>query len=118
MKNNKNEVDDAMIELDNCSDKYCGNIITSSRMKEEEAKFLKNVLQKCRSNSIPNNETEHKLHRQKYDKCFTKYKKRSNYYKKLTQRKKCQDKKCSGYQTKIENIWKKLYPSKKIKKTL
>jgi hypothetical protein len=97
-------LDNLMKELDSCGDKYCGNIITSARMKEEGAKFLKTVTKKCRSNIIPKNEQEDRIRRQKYDKCFTKYKKRSTYYKKLTQRKRCEDAKCSNYQKQIQTM--------------
>ena len=98
------KLDNIMNNLDNCGDTYCGNIITSTAIKEEESKFLKNVTKKCRSKKIPKNENEYKIQNQKYDKCFTKYKKRSNYYKRLTQRKKCEDKHCSIYQKKIQKI--------------
>jgi hypothetical protein len=107
---NMNELDNAMNELDKCGDTYCGNIITSNLIKEEGTKFLKNVTKKCRSNTIPKNEKDYKIYQKKYNKCFTKYKKHSNYYKKLTKRKKCEDKKCSIYQKKI----KKILSSKKI----
>jgi hypothetical protein len=99
---NMNQLDNMVNELDNCGDKYCGNIITARTLKEEGIKFLKNVTKKCRTKTIPKNEKEDKIRRKKYDKCFTKYKKRSNYYKKLTQRNKCQDKKCSIYQKRIQ----------------
>lgn len=90
---NMNKIDNMVSDLDNCGDKYCGNIITSDQMKEEGIKFSKNVTQKCRrSKIIPNNEEEHKIQQKKYDNCFTKIKKRSKYAKKLTQRKKCEDK--------------------------
>lgn len=99
-----NKIDNIMNKLDKCGDKYCGNIITSTQIKEEEIKFLENVRKKCRSKTIPKNEKENKIQQQKYDKCFTKIKKRSKYPKKLTQRKKCEDKKCSIYQKKIQKI--------------
>lgn len=99
-----NKLDRAINDLNNCGDKYCGNIITSKLLKEEGLKFLKNVTKKCRSNSVPKNEKEDKILRKKYDKCYTKYKKRSNYYKKLTQRNKCLDKNCSVYKKKAEQI--------------
>jgi len=70
-------------------------------MKEEGLKFLKNVTKKCRSNTKPKNKKEFKLYHAKYDKCFTKHKKRSSYHKKLTRRKKC-----SIYQKKIKRILK------------
>jgi hypothetical protein len=101
---NMNKLDNMVNDLDKCGDKYCGNIITSRQIKKEEIKFLKNVTKKCRSNIIPKNKKEYDTDRQKYDKCFTKYKKHSNYYKKLTQRKKCEDKKCSIYQKKIQKM--------------
>lgn len=102
---NMNKIDNMVNDLDNCGDKYCGNIITSDQMKEEGIKFSKNVTQKCRrSKIIPNNEEEHKIQQKKYDNCFTKIKKRSKYAKKLTQRKKCEDKKCSIYQKNIQHF--------------
>jgi hypothetical protein len=101
---NTTEIDNVMNELENCGDTFCGNIITSTQMKNEDIKNLKNVSKKCRSKTIPKNEKDFKLQRQKYDTCFTKYKKTSNYYKKLTQRKKCEDKHCSIYQKKIKKI--------------
>ena len=110
MKSNKPVLDNItnlenlVKELDKCGDKYCGNIVTSKVLKDEEIKFLKNVTEKCRSNVIPKNEKEDKIRRRKYDKCYTKYKKRSNYYKKLTQRKKCEDKKCGAYQQKMQKL--------------
>ena len=99
-----NKLDNMMKELDNCGDKYCGNIVTSKQMKDEGLKFLNKVTKKCRSNIMPKNEKEDKIRRQKYDKCFTKYKKRSNYHKKLTQRKKCEDSNCNTYQKQIQKI--------------
>ena len=107
-----NKLNSTMNELDKCGDKYCGNSITSNLIKEEGDKFLKLVTKKCRSNTLPKNEKEYKLQQQKYDTCFTNYKKRSNYHKKLTQRKKCEDKKCSIYQKKIKKI---LSSTKKFK---
>ena len=109
-----NKLNSTMNELDKCGDKYCGNSITSNLIKEEGAKFLKLVTKKCRSNTLPKNEKEYKLQQQKYDTCFTNYKKRSNYHKKLTQRKKCEDKKCSIYKKKIQ----KILSSKKNKKNI
>ncbi len=101
---NMNKLEKAANDLDNCGDKYCGNIITSKLLKEEGLKFLKNVTKKCRSNRKPTNAKENKTLQKKYDKCFTKFKKRSNYYKKLTKRNKCVDKKCSVYIKKLEQI--------------
>ena len=98
------ELDNAMENLDKCGDEYCGNIMTSKQIKEEGLKFLEIVLKKCRTNTKPKNEKEFKINRAKYDKCFTKHKKRSGYYKKLTRRKKCEDKKCSIYQKKVQGI--------------
>jgi len=103
--NNMKELDNAMNELDKCGDIYCGNIITSNQIKEEGLKFLKNVTKKCRSSAIPKNKKDYKILQNKYDKCFTKYKNRSNYYKKLTQRKKCEDKTCSIYQKKLKKYF-------------
>ena len=102
---NMNKIDNMVNDLDNCGDKYCGNIITSHQIKEEGIQFSKNVTKKCRrSKTIPKNEEQHKIQQKKYDNCFTKIKKRSKYAKKLTQRKKCEDKKCSIYQKKIQNF--------------
>jgi len=95
------DLDKMIHELNTCTDKYCGNIVTSKELNKEGLTFLKNVTKKCRSNVIPKNEKELKLKYKKYDKCFTKYKKKSKYHQKLTQRKKCQDKNCSIYQQKI-----------------
>lgn len=111
--NNMKKIDDIMNELDNCGDKYCGNIITSAQMKEEGTKFLENVTKNCRSKTIPKTEKAYKIQREKYEKCFTKIKKGSKYAKKLTQRKKCEDKKCSIYQKKMQN-----FLSKRKKKDL
>ena len=102
-KTKLNELNNVVKDLDKCGDKYCGNIIKSRELKKEERKFLKNITKKCRSTKIPKNEKEDKIRRRKYDKCFTKYKNNSKYYKKLTQRKKCEDKKCKVYQEKIQN---------------
>ena len=106
------KLDNIWHDLDKCGDKYCGDIITSKQLKEEGTTFFKNVTKKCYSNTIPKNEKQLKKKLKKYNKCFTKYKKNSIYYKKLTQRKKCEDKKCSIYQKKI----KKMILSKKNKK--
>lgn len=99
-----NEIDNMMNDLDNCGDKYCGNIITAAQMKKEGLKFLKKVNKECRSKTIPKTEKEYKIQQKKYNKCFTKNKKSSKYNKKLTQRKKCEDKNCSVYQKKIKNM--------------
>jgi hypothetical protein len=110
IKFNKKQIDDMdkidnmVKDLDNCGDKYCGNIITSDKLKEEGIKFLRNVTKKCRSKREPTNRKEFKLQFKKYNKCFTKYKKGTKYYKKLTKRKKCEDKKCSVYQKKIQKM--------------
>ena len=40
---NMKKIDNMVNDLDNCGDKYCGNIITSHQIKEEGIKFLKNV---------------------------------------------------------------------------
>jgi hypothetical protein len=73
-------------------------------MKEEGIKFSENVTKKCRSKTIPKTEKAYKIQQKKYDKCFTKIKKRSKYAKKLTQRKKCEHKKCRIYQKKMQNF--------------
>jgi hypothetical protein len=100
-KQNNKKIDNMMNELNNCTDKNCGNIIASKQLKDEGLKFLKIVNKKCRSKKVPKNEEEYKLDREKYNKCFEKLKKSSTYNKKLTQRNKCQVKKCSVYQDKI-----------------
>jgi hypothetical protein len=102
--NNFNKIDNLMNDLNNCGDKYCGNIIKYSQIKEEEPKFFQFVTKKCRSKKIPKTEKENKLKQQKYNTCFTKYKNRSKYYKNLTRRKKCEDKKCHIYQNKIKKL--------------
>lgn len=56
-----NEIDNAMKELDNCGDKYCGHIMTSSHIKEMEPKVLRFVNKRCRSKKIPKTEEEYKL---------------------------------------------------------
>lgn len=99
---NRTELDNMIKDLDNCGDTYCGNIITSEQLKEEGHKFLKKVTAKCRSTVIPKNSEENRKQFKEYDKCFTAYKKRSKYNKRLTQRKKCEDKKCKVYQNKIQ----------------
>ena len=104
MNFNQSEFDNLINELDNCGDKHCGSIITSKKLKEEGIQFLTHVTKKCTSKSKPKNQKENKLKFKKYDKCFTKYKKRSNYYKKLTQRNKCVDKNCSVYKKKLDNF--------------
>jgi hypothetical protein len=96
-----NELDKTIKELDNCGDEYCGNIITSAELKEEGDKFLGCAMKKCKSQKIPETEKEHKSQRKNYDRCFTKLKRGSAYYKKLTQRKKCEDKKCGIYQLNV-----------------
>jgi hypothetical protein len=104
-KNNMQNVEDGMRDLENCGDKYCGKIITSQQMKDEGHLFLQKVLKDCRSTTQPANEQEYKLQREKYNKCFTKHKKRSKYNKRLTKRKKCEDKYCSVYQKKVQNAF-------------
>ena len=104
---NFNKIDDAIKDLDNCGDKYCGKSIKSSQIKKEEVKFFKLVTKKCRSKKIPKTEKENMLKQKKYDKCFTKYKNRSKYYKNLTKRKQCEDKKCKIHQDKIKKLLKK-----------
>jgi len=104
-KNNMQKMDNVVLDLDNCGDKYCGNIITSQQMKDEGLIFLKKVLKDCRSTTQPANEQEYKLQREKYNKCFTKHKKRSKYNKRLTKRKKCEDKHCSVYQKKVQDVF-------------
>ena len=103
-KNNK--IDKLMYDLDMCGDKYCGTIITSNQIKEEDMKFLQLVNKKCRSNSTPKNEREQIIKREKYKKCFTKLKKYSKYSKRLTKRKKCEDKNCKIYQKNMNSFLK------------
>ncbi len=91
-------------KLDECGDKYCGKIITLKKIKEEDIKFLKNVMAKCRSKKIPKTRNEDKEQQKKYNRCFTKYKRRSNYQRKLTMRKHCETKKCGSYQTEIQKL--------------
>ena len=91
-------------KLDECGDKYCGNIITLKKIKEEDIKFLRNVRAKCLSKKIPKTRSEDKAQQKKYNKCFTKYKRRSNYQRKLTMRKHCETKKCGSYQTEIQKL--------------
>lgn len=98
------QIDSVVNELNKCGDEHCGDIITSSQIKEDESKFFKLVTKKCRSKKIPKTEKENKRKQQKYDKCFTKYKNRSKYYNNLTRRKKCEDKNCSMYQRKIKQM--------------
>jgi len=92
-----------MNNLDKCGDKHCGKIITSNQMKEEGVKFLEKVTKKCKSKKVPETQEENKLQKEKYDKCFKKYKNKSEYPKKLAQRKECEDKECKNYQNKIKN---------------
>ncbi len=91
-------------KLDECGDKYCGNIITLKKIKEEDIKFLRNVRAKCLSKKIPKTRSEDKAQQKKYNKCFTKYKRRSNYQRKLTMRKRCETKKCGSYQTEVKKL--------------
>jgi hypothetical protein len=101
-------IDNAVQDLDNCGDTHCGNIITSQQMKEEGHLFLRKVLKTCRSTKQPNaqvNDIERKIEKDKYYKCFTKLKKRSKYNKRLTKRKKCEDKHCSVYQKKVQDVF-------------
>jgi len=104
-KNNMQKMDNVVLDLDNCGDKYCGKIITAQQMKDEGLIFLKKFLKDCRSTTQPANEQEYKLQREKYNICFTKHKKRSKYNKRLTKRKKCEDKYCSAYQKKVQNAF-------------
>ena len=91
-------------KLDECGDKYCGKIITLKKIKEEDIKFLKNVMAKCRSKKIPKTRDEDKAQQKRYNRCFTKYKRRSNYQKKLTMRKHCETKNCGSYQREIKKL--------------
>lgn len=98
-----NNINKLLNNLDNCGNKHCGNIITSKQMKEEGSKFSKNVTKKCVSKKVAKTEEEYKLQKIKYDECFKKYKNKSEYPKKLAQRKECEDKKCKIYQNKLKN---------------
>ncbi len=91
-------------KLDKCGDKYCGNIITLKKIKEEDIKFLRNVRATCLSKKIPKTRSEDKAQQKKYNKCFTKYKRRSNYQRKLTMRKRCETKKCGSYQMEVKKL--------------
>jgi hypothetical protein len=95
-------LDKLVDDLDKCGDTYCGNIITKKEMKEEDLKFLKSLQKNCASKTNPATEQEYNLQRKKYDKCLTQMKTKSDYYKRLTQRKKCEDQKCKIIQDKIK----------------
>ena len=110
--NSTNKIDNILEDLDKCGDKYCGNIITNADMKIQEQKFLEFINKKCNSRKNPTTEEEYNLQRTQYNKCFTKYKNRSKYYKRLTKRKKCEDKKCKKYQDKMKSILSKAKPKK------
>lgn len=105
------KLDDTMMELNKCGDEQCPNIITAKEMEEQGLEFGRKVMKKCRSKSMPKNEQEYKIQARKYNACFKKFRNSTPYYKKLTQRKKCEDKKCSIYQKKIQ----KMLDSKKNK---
>jgi len=95
-------LDKLVDDLDKCGDTYCGKIITRNQMKEEELKFLKSLQKNCASKTNPQTEQEYNLQRKKYDECLTQMKTKSDYYKRLTQRKKCEDQKCKIIQDKIK----------------
>lgn len=95
-------LDKLVDDLDKCGDVYCGKIITRNQMKEEELKFLDSVQNTCASKTNPQTEQEYNLQSKKYDECLTRMKSQSNYYKKLSQRKKCEDQKCKIIQEKIK----------------
>ena len=107
---NFRQLDKLVDDLDKCGDLYCGSIITSNQIKEEDLKFLKMVNQSCNSKTLPQTEEQYKFQRKKYDECFTQMKSKSNYYKRLTQRKKCEDKKCKKIQDKIKKTLSKPKP--------
>ncbi len=102
--NDFNKVDKLMNELNTCGDQHCGNIITSEQIKGEELEFLNLVNSKCRSKEIPKTKEEDLIMRKKYDTCFKKLRNSSNYYKKLTKRKKCEEKKCGVYRKKLQKM--------------
>ena len=95
-------LDKLVDDLDKCGDRYCGNIITKTDMKEEDLKFLKSVQNTCASKTNPATEAKYNLQSKKYDECLTRMKTKSDYYKRLSQRKKCEDQKCKIIQDKIK----------------
>ncbi len=102
-----NSLETLMDELNACGDKYCRNIVTTKQMKEEELKFLKKVMKTCRAKTMPKTQEEDQIQKEKYNRCFTKLKNASKYYKKLTQRKQCEDKYCRAQQSQIQKRLKK-----------
>jgi hypothetical protein len=102
--NNTNIIDSLVNDLDKCGEQYCGSIITNADMKIQGEKFLKFINKKCKSKVNPATESEYNLQQIQYNTCFTKYKNRSKYHKRLTKRKKCEDKKCKNIQTKINSF--------------
>lgn len=115
------EINRLVDDLDKCGDQYCGNIITKNKMKEEELKFLEMVNKTCRSKTNPKTEKEYNLQRKKYENCLLQLKGKSNYYKKLTLRKKCEDQKCKKIQDKIKKTLSKsktMTKSKNLRKKL
>lgn len=111
------EINRLVDDLDKCGDQYCGNIITRNKMKEEELKFLEMVNKTCRSKTNPKTEKEYNLQRKKYTNCLVQLKGKSNYYKKLTLRKKCEDQKCKKIQDKIKKTLSKSKTITKSKKS-
>ena len=104
MNHDFSDIDNAIDELDRCGDNHCGHIITSSQIKEMDPKISKWISKKCRSKKIPKTEEEHRINQKNYNACFTKVRKSSKYQKRLTKRKKCEDKKCKSVQQKIKKI--------------
>lgn len=123
------EIDRLVDDLDKCGDQYCGKIITRNQMKEEELKFLDLVNKNCRSKTNPRTEEEYNKQMKHYDNCLAQLKSKSNYHKRLTLRKKCEDQQCKMIQEKIQkalskpkakpaakNTTKKMVKSKPVKK--
>lgn len=91
-----NQIDAIIDDLDKCGDTHCGNIITSAQIKTEGLKFLKKVNKKCKSKS----DTQ----RKKYNTCFNRLQKTSKYARRLTKRKKCEDKNCKTHQDRLKSF--------------
>lgn len=112
------QIDDMMDELNKCGDEQCGNIITAKEMKEEGLKYFKLVREKCNSKSVPKNAEEDKIQREKKEKCYKKYQNQSTYNKRLTLRKKCEDKKCGMYKNKLNDVATIKHKKKKARKQI
>ena len=101
-KTEQDRIDKLMIELNNCGDTYCVNTITSDQIETEGLKNLKGATKKCHSKKKSKTKKELLLQNKKYNACFKKY--YSKYAKKLTKRKKCEDKKCSIIQKELASL--------------